>query len=39
MSSKIEFDSMHTFYTLSSARNCIHTKFKLKVYVGMEFNT
>jgi hypothetical protein len=29
LSSKIEFDSMHTFYTLSNARKCIYTKFKI----------
>jgi hypothetical protein len=38
LSTKIEFDSMHTFYTFSNARNCICTKFKIKVYVGVEFN-
>jgi hypothetical protein len=35
---KIEFDSMHTFYTLSNTRNYIYTEFKIKVFVGMEFN-
>jgi len=37
LSSNIEFDSMHTFYTLSNARNYIYIEFKIKVYVGMEF--
>jgi hypothetical protein len=38
LSSKIEFDSIHTFYTLSNGRNCIYTEFKIKAYVGMELN-
>ncbi len=36
--SKVEFDFMHTFYTLSNAKNYIYIKSKIKVYIGMELN-